>query len=330
VKPTAGHRSGSPGDPGVITAVRLWLFGTARIEAILAVVATVVLVAWQAFVGLQAAGLVIDPSCLLIVAETCDFEAVVRRRALFADELILELAGLGIAIGIGTLLGTTAIASEIESGTIQTAWWLDRRRSRWFLTRVLALGGLALALALVLAVVSHWFQSVRQPYFDPGASFDSYRFRGAVLLGVGLGAFGVSLFFGSLVGRTLPAIVLAVATTLVLVGLAHVVAFPNLAERVLLDLDPRASAWPHQGLETRYEAPDGTILTLDMARAASPVDPAKQEFWDWLSATFRPVPFGYPGSFYWAVALRELGLWVGSSAAFTAAAWLVVRRRRPT
>lgn len=314
----------------MIAAVRLFLFGTARLEAFLALVAALALVAWQGFVGLQASGLTLDPNCILIVAETCDFETVARRQALLADSVTLQLAGLGIVIGIGVLLGTTAIATEIETGTVQTAWWLDPRRSRWFLARVLALGSVVFALVLVLAVVSHWFQSVRQPYFDPGASFDGYRLRGAVLLGTGLGAFAVSLFFGSLVGRTLPAIVLAVATTLGLVGLAHIVVFPNLTERVLLVADPRAPASPDEILEERYEAPDGSILTLAAARGASPVDTSKQDFWDWLNTTFRSVPFGYPGSSYWTVALRELTLWVVASLGFAAAAWFVVRRRRPS
>lgn len=314
----------------MIVAARLYLLGTARFEIAMAFAATVAVVAAQLVIGLQVSSLTVDPSCLLIVAETCDFETVARRQAALADSTALQIVGLGIAVAIAALLGTSAIATEIESGTVQTAWWLDRQRRRWFVARVLAFGGLTVVLLIVLAVASHWFQSIRQPFFDPGAAFDSYRFRGPALLAAGLGAFGASVLLGALIGRTLPVVILAVGLSLALVGLAHVAVFPNLAERELLVDDPRLPAWPHEILESRYQAPDGTILTLDAARAVSPFAPARQEFWNWLSETFQSVPFGYPGSAYWIVAIRELGIWAALSALMVSAAWFLVSRRRPT
>ncbi|GIW20370.1 MAG: hypothetical protein KatS3mg065_0666 [Chloroflexota bacterium] len=241
---------------------------------------------------------------------------------------IIQAAGLGVAVGVGTLLGTMAVASELESGTVQTAWWLDPKRSRWLRSRLVAFGTATLVLLLVLAATSHWFEALRRPMFDPGASFQAYRFRGPALLGAGLAAFAVGSFVGAVVGRTLPSMVIAVVVALGLLGVSHAVVFPNLAE--IVPLLSSAADTPDAIVASRYLDASGSVLTLDMVKARSPFDTSKQDFWDWASTTFREVAAGYEGRSYWTVALREFALWLATAAALIGATWSVVRRRRPT
>lgn len=312
----------------MIEAARIYLLRTARLELLVAVGAVAALVAIQLWMALQVVGISIDPNCILQVSAGCDPNLVVQYSSAFVNGDLILAAGLGLAVTVGALFGTLAVGSEIESGTIQTAWWLDRRRSRWFWARILAFGAVAAGLILVLAVASQWFQALRRPMFDPGASFDFYRFRGPALLGAGLATFGVASLLGAAVGRTLPSLVIAVAVGLGLVGVGHVVVFPNLDETVPLLTD--ASATPDAIFASRYLDASGSYLTLDMVKARSPYDTSKQDFWDWASTTFREVAAGYEGRTYWTVALRELALWVGVTMVLLAASWAIVRRRRPT
>jgi hypothetical protein len=312
----------------MIEAARIYVLRTARLELLLAAVAVGALTATQAWTALQVVGIALDPGCLLQVTEACDPNLVVQYGSAFVNSPIIQAAGLGIAVGVGALLGTMAVGSELESGTVQTAWWLDPHRSRWLRSRLVAFGTATLVLLLVLAVTSHWFEALRRPMFDPGASFQAYRFRGPALLGAGLAAFGVGSLVGAVVGRTLPSMVVAVVVALGLVAVSHAVVFPNLAEAVVL----RSSAIdsPDAIVTSRYLDASGSVLTLDMVKARSPFDTSKQDFWDWASATFREVGAGYEGRSYWTVAVREFTLWIATCAGLIGATWTVVRRRRPT
>ncbi len=312
----------------MIEASRIYLLRTARLELLVAIAGVAVLGGVELWTGLQVAGVDIDPGCLLQVARTCDPTLVAQYSSAFANSSLIQAGGLGLAVAVSALLGTVAIASELESGTVQTAWSLDRRRARWFRSRIFAFGGAVVALLLVLALASHWFEGLRRPMFDPGASFQAYRFRGPALVGVALATFGVASLVGAALGRTLPSLVVALGIGLGLVGLGHLVIFPNLAEPVPLLSD--APDTPDAVVASRYLDASGSYLTLDMVKARSPYDTAKQEFWDWASTTFREVAAGYEGRSYWTIALRELAVWTVVTAVLLVTTWGLVRRRRPT
>ncbi|MGH2467339.1 MAG: hypothetical protein ACRDGL_06380 [Candidatus Limnocylindrales bacterium] len=109
----------------------------------------------------------------------------------------------------GLLLGVPLVAREIEWGTAPLAWTLARSRRRWLLARALPL---AVVLGVVLAVpalAAQVLQGARDPLVDPWLSFTDSGLRGAILVGRGLLTFGVAVVVGAIMGRQLPALIVA-------------------------------------------------------------------------------------------------------------------------
>lgn len=114
---------------------------------------------------------------------------------------------------VGLLLGVPVVAREIEMRTTELAWSLALQRSRWLLARLLPM----LVLAIVGFVVLGWLGSRLFTAMEVGrASPDltEVASQGPTLVARGLMALGIGLLVGALVGRTLPALVLAAVVVL--------------------------------------------------------------------------------------------------------------------
>ncbi len=115
---------------------------------------------------------------------------------------------------VGLILGVPVVAQEIEMRTTELAWSLALRRSRWLLARLLPM----LALAIVGFVVLGWlgdrlFNALDVGRQSPGLT--EVASRGPTLVARGLLALGIGLLTGAIVGRTLPALVLAAIVVLI-------------------------------------------------------------------------------------------------------------------
>lgn len=131
---------------------------------------------------------------------------------------------------VGLLLGVPIVAREIELRTTELAWSLALRRGRWLLARLLPM----LLVGLVGFVVLAWL-GVR--LFDAlavgrqGPDLTEVASQGPTLVARGLMALGIGLLVGSLVGRTLPSLVLGA----VLVLAWSLVAVPRIQESMFVD-----------------------------------------------------------------------------------------------
>lgn len=119
---------------------------------------------------------------------------------------------------LGIVLGTILVSREIEQRTAQFAWSLGSNRLRWLGERVLPVAAYFLVLLVLLAVAADLLVSARVPYIDTRAAFIDYGQRGIPLIGRGMAGFALALLIGSVVGRQLPALILA---TLVPIGLLY-------------------------------------------------------------------------------------------------------------
>lgn len=109
----------------------------------------------------------------------------------------------------GIILGAPLVAREIEQGTAPLSWALSGSRRRWLLGKVLA--GVLLIVPLMLAVglAANVLQGAQSPSVSPYASFENYLGRGVIDIFWALAAFAGTFALGTLLGRTLPAVVLA-------------------------------------------------------------------------------------------------------------------------
>jgi hypothetical protein len=112
---------------------------------------------------------------------------------------------------VGAFLGGPLLAREYESGTFRFAWTQGTGRTRWAVTRLLALGLGLTAVALALSRLYDWWYSPFVPFmgrFDRGGS---YEVAGTVFAAHVLLAFCLGALAGVLLRRTVAAVVAALA-----------------------------------------------------------------------------------------------------------------------
>ena len=114
---------------------------------------------------------------------------------------------LPFIVGIG--FGATIVAREIETGTAPLSWALAGSRSRWLLGKIGAVLLLIVPLMLFVGLASDIRQGALLPGIDPHATFDFYADRGVFMVFWTLAAFSGTLALGTIFGRTMPAIMVA-------------------------------------------------------------------------------------------------------------------------
>jgi hypothetical protein len=193
-----------------------------------------------------------------------------------ASNLLIPLLLLPLVVGLTT--GAGLIASEIEEGTAQLSWWIAISRARWFVGRILP-PAIILGLALIVTTLAtNELAASRMPGQDASQSFQFYAMRGWVLVGRGLVAFGLAVAVGAVIGRALPALILAsfLAVALLIGGAAAVREVWLPTQSVLVE-DPVAASSPGNlvlGVYARW--PDGRMEPTSM-RSVSSVNASPHE-----------------------------------------------------
>jgi hypothetical protein len=257
---------------------------------------------------------------------------------------------------VGLLLGVPIVAREIELRTAELAWSLALRRSRWLLARLLPM----LALALAGFIILGWLGDRLFTAMEVGRArpdLTEVASQGATLVTRGLMALGIGLVAGALVGRTLPALVIAaiavLAWSLVAVPMIQQSMF---AERAVWvndnDSGWREGAGPIAYLDSgRFDPSQPGVAGQPGARLDEEADPTpmveqacgpepaayddspevrayeecNQTFWGGLQWTLA-VPASAYGHFQLVEAV--LGLAIGGTAVLLT--FPVVARRRPS
>lgn len=154
---------------------------------------------------------------------------------------------------VGLLLGVPIVAREIELRTAELAWSLALRRSRWLLARLLPM----LVFALIGFVVLGWLGERLFTALEVGRAapdLTEVASQGATLVARGFMALGIGLLVGALIGRTLPALVLAAVAVLVWC----VVAVPTVQHTMFAD----RAVWVSQN-DSGWRDGAGPIAYLD-------------------------------------------------------------------
>jgi hypothetical protein len=227
------------------------------------------------------------------------------------------------------------VAPEIEGGTAPSMWVLARSRARWLWGRTLPSLVAATAVLALLAVASQVLWLAREPYLpNPWLNFDDASLHGPILLAKGLAAYGVALTVGAMLGRTLPAVILA--TAVIWIGLAGTgtvarslwMQAEGPSHIVAADSNGNVLAFPGGYITGGGQrTADGRVIDNEEAYGLVPA--GEQDPDAWVTSHLTQVYWGVPGDLFPAWDAAETAGYAVVGLLGVGAAFLVVRRRRP-
>jgi hypothetical protein len=227
---------------------------------------------------------------------------------------------------IGLTLGVPLVGREIEQRTAATAWALAGSRRRWLLGRMWPVLALAVVLGIAIATTSDVL-SVTRRLGD--STYDDAIFVGLPVVGHIILALGIGVSVGAVVGRTLPAFLVAMVGVFLALSLAlafHSASRPPYpmdsqpdSSRFIDLLDPR---WDYD-----FIAPDGRVLSREEALATVPV--GTTDISTWLADAYEIDSLGVADSVTRSVQFQEAAASVVVGALLLALAFPIVERRRP-
>jgi hypothetical protein len=231
----------------------------------------------------------------------------------------------------GLILGVPIVSRELEGRTAAVSWSLSGRRGRWFAGRTLPILVVLVAAVSVAAFAATAVASSRQPWFDGQPAYWDAALFGPPVVGRAIAAFGIAALVGAVVGRTLPALLIAgLAWAVLLVGGVDAAQqrWIDARTEVIEDSSGALFGWNGIPVDSRWRSAEGSLLTEDEALA---IVPAGEDPYPWLSGqgyelVQRGVPIERLPEWQW---LEFGGLAVVGLGGLAAAA-VVVERRRPT
>ena len=240
--------------------------------------------------------------------------------------------------GMGLLLGVPLVAREVEHGTAGIAWTLSRSRVWWLARRVAFLALVLIGLLVVVAIASDVLASALVPTLHLDRDFTFYGQRGGLIVFRGLAALGVGVTLGAMLGRLLPAMLVAVFATVLIftavsLGMDRWLEADAIVQPFGLD---RAGG---RSLGQRTQLASGELLTSDQLLQRGimiqVIDEAGRLYAKSEDVGHPERSIGsdrellVPGRLYPQIVLRESALDGGVALLLGLSAAAIVRRRRP-
>lgn len=321
--------------------LRLQRFEILAVLALSLVLSASALLVWLRLAGLHVEGGCFGyltaqgsvPACTLGAARDAAVASFNEINGSDANSVMLAMAVIPLLVGM--VLGVGVVAPEIEAGTAPTGWVLARSRTRWLWGRMLPSLAAALVALGLLAVASEVLWLAREPYLpNPWLNFDDASLHGPILVARGLAAYGIGLAAGALLGRNLPAVILATAVVwLALAGTGNIARSlwvqaeaPN--HTAVADRNGSVLAFPGGIMRGSFwRAADGRTVSDSEAYAMVPAGEASSD--DWILGHLVLVYTGVPGDLFPAWDAAETAGYTVVGLLAVGAAFLIVRRRRP-
>lgn len=143
--------------------------------------------------------------CLAVASRDCG-----QFRGLFGSHNNLQFTiplFLLVPAMLGVFWGAPLVAREVEQGTHRLAWTQSVGRRRWALTKIAALAAATVAGAAVIAFALSWWSRPFVSADDARFGFGVFDLRGVVPVAYALFALALGVAVGTLVRRTVPAMV---------------------------------------------------------------------------------------------------------------------------
>jgi len=127
---------------------------------------------------------------------------------------LAKVAILATPILLGLFLGVPLVGREIEAHTAPLAWSLSRSRRRWLLRRSAPIAGVVIVSCVAAGVAGDLLVHAAPWVEGSGPGFSDWFARGPQLAVRGLAVGTLAVLVGAVVGRQLPALLLAAIATL--------------------------------------------------------------------------------------------------------------------
>ncbi|MEH0577606.1 MULTISPECIES: hypothetical protein [Streptomyces] len=232
-------------------------------------------------------------------------------------------------LAVAAYAGGALIGRELESGTARFAWTQGVSPTRWLAAK-LAVPALVVTVgATALVPVYRWAWSANQdPQYHGWMSDDAYLSRGPATVAYALCALAIGAVTALLLRRALPALAVSVVATGLL---GYVVAqlrasfWPTVTVTAGQSgvLDPPMSAWE---VESGVLVHGSRVPSLDVTKCYGGSTARTRGCFDDLGVTGFYTTY-HPESHYWPLHLVETGIVLAVTAAVTAAAFWLLRRR---
>lgn len=286
------------------------------------------LMAWFAFQldGLSAA----HPECDFLDPSASCLEVIAGFESAGGLAELTMISTSLVTFGVGLFLGVPLVAREVEQGTAQLAWTIGRSRVRWLIGRVAFATLVGVVLLGMLAVMTDVLAATMRPEIDTSEAFWFYGGRGPLLVGRGLLALGTGVLIGAVIGKQLPALLLA-ALAVGGMTLASEVAFGAWHETEAVEASDSDHLSEPLGISSGIELPSGERVGYGDAefQDENGVFYASQEDFE---ARRNPIGREYqliiPGERYGEIVVRETAVLAAAGALL--ARRPLTRRRRPT
>jgi hypothetical protein len=227
---------------------------------------------------------------------------------------------VGLSVMAGVILGTSLVASEMESGTAVFAWSIVPRRCRWLSDAyVIGICGL-MVIAIPLAIASAGLSAALGPQADSTSSPSGLDTAPLLLIVRSWAACSIAAVVGVVVGRSLPTLLLAgLAACLVLGALELTFGGWRDAAAVPIDLSATGAFY----VSDAAVASDGHVVSVSDALAtADRLGKPPDELYQF-------VQLGLPAQTRAWMLAGEAGSITAVAAAGLLAAWVLAERRRP-
>ena len=171
------------------------------------------------------------------------------------DANLVQLLLVLVPLLAGIVLGAPLVARELEQGTAPLSWALSGSRRRWLLGKVLA--GVVLLVPTMLAVglAADVLEGALDPGVNINAVFQNYLSRGFIDVFWALAAFAGTFALGTLFGRTMPALIVA----LIVCFFVRVTWEPGMARIVLAPMAVEQTG-SNQQFGPMYFGPGGGVV----------------------------------------------------------------------
>jgi hypothetical protein len=264
------------------------------------------------------------PACLAFDGSTpaagCDRALEDYYRVLGYGGMILT-ALLFVSLAVGIFLGVPIVARELERGTARLAWSLGPSRWRWFLANALPILAVVVILAFLAGIGIDRYFAATTPNEDMANSFTGFGLRGGLVASRAAFIFAIAVAVGAVIGRSLPAVIIAgLIVTIGLVGGERVNQKILASEAVPLPFEQTTSADLY--VEQRFQLPDGSLVGWEYFGDSGGYDANGEPLYPMINLVV-------PGTRYHMAELREALALAGGTLVALLIAGLVVARRRP-
>ena len=156
--------------------------------------------------GLTTCGPLTGPACQ---APLNIFEQRYQGAAMYLPRFLEFVPAL-----LGAFIGAPMVARELESGTYRFAWTQGRNRVRWLAVKLTLISGLLVAVGLGFSALFSWWFQPWEPIMGRLAGGESYEITGVVFAARILFGLCLGVALGTIIRRTVPAMLATIAVWL--------------------------------------------------------------------------------------------------------------------